>query len=93
MRQNTTFLKKSDRTGITQQPQVCRKSGDITLKKGRSHFIKNLLAEDGTDGFELIYLGFKSNSFQTEEIAKDAAPKFAMSVLQKMISSVQTDQL
>ena len=48
-------------------------------------------AEDGADGFELIYLGYKSNSFQTEEIAKEAAPKFVINVLQKMISSVQTD--
>lgn len=45
--------------------------------------------EDGTDGFELIYLGFKSNRFYTLEDAKSAAPKFATIVLQGMIGLVQ----
>lgn len=45
--------------------------------------------EDGTDGFELIYLGFKSNRFSTLEEAKVAAPRFATIVLQSMIGLVQ----
>lgn len=44
--------------------------------------------EDGTIGFELLYLGFKSNQFPTIEAAKLAAPKFAINVLKNMLESI-----
>jgi hypothetical protein len=44
--------------------------------------------ETGGEGFELIYLGFKSNVFLTELEAKFAAPRFATLVLEKMLGLI-----
>jgi hypothetical protein len=44
--------------------------------------------EDGSEGFELEYLGFKSTLFPTQNEAKQTAPEFARAVLHQMTTLI-----
>jgi hypothetical protein len=47
--------------------------------------------EDGTEGFELQYLGFKSSPQTTKEAAMQVAPEFARAVLRYMITLIEVE--